>query len=80
MSDTTVSMECRNCDAKDGVTVPTVDVEEYMEGRGSMFCQDRFPFLNVRGREILIQAHRKRNDMFHWYMCPTCWEKMGEDE
>ena len=45
-----------------------------------MFCQDRFPFLNVRGREILIQAHRKRNDMFHWYMCPTCWEKMGEDD
>ena len=83
MSDTTVSMECRMCDSVDTVEAPEQTVEAYMNWQGrtsSMYVQTMFPAMTKADRELLLQAYRKRNGSFHWYLCPTCWEKMGEDE
>ena len=77
-NDTVVGMECRNCDAADRVTLPTEDVEAYMSG--DVYVQDAFPFLNKAGREIVLQAYRRKRGAFHWYLCPTCWDKMEDGE
>jgi len=82
MSDTVIQMACRQCDSVDTVEAPEQKVEAYMNGRGanSMYVQTMFPAMTKADRELLLQAYRKRNGSFHWYLCPTCWEKMGEDE
>ena len=82
MSDTVIQMACRQCDSVDTVEAPEQTVEAYMNWRGgnSMYVQTMFPAMTKADRELLLQAYRKRNGSFHWYLCPTCWEKMGGDE
>ena len=78
MSDTTVSMECRQCDSVDRLSVPSNSYEVYAGGWENI--QLVFPAMSKDDRELLIQAARKGRGDFHWYMCPTCWEKMEDGE
>ena len=66
------TMECRHCDSSDTVEVPEESLQAYM--KGSVEVNLAFPSLSKADRELLIQARRKQDGLFHWYLCPTCWE------
>jgi len=70
-----VTMDCRQCDAVDTITVPRQSFEAYMAD-GSAAVDVMLPSLSAQDRELLMQARRKRRDGFHWYLCPTCWESL----
>jgi len=82
VADTVVEMECRQCDSVDTVEAPEQTVEAYMNWRGgnSIYVQSMFPAMTAADRELLLQAYRKHRGSFHWYLCPTCWDKMGDGE
>ena len=78
MADTVVKMACRQCDSVDRLSLPSNSYEAYAEGGENISLV--FPAMLKNDRELLIQAARKGRGVFHWYLCPTCWDKMGDGE
>ena len=78
MADTVVEMECRQCDSVDRLSLPSNSFAAYAEGGENIFLV--FPAMLKNDRELLIQATRQIRGAFHWYLCPTCWDKMGDGE
>ncbi len=78
MADTVVEMACRECDSVDRLSLPSNSFAAYAEGGENISLV--FPTMSKDDRELLMQAARKGRGDFHWYLCPTCWDKMGEGE
>jgi len=74
--DTVVKMACRQCDSVDRLNVPAKSFEAYAVGGENITMV--FPAMLVNDRELLMQAAREMRGAFHWYLCPTCWDGMGE--
>ena len=72
MPESTVGMRCQHCDATVTIEVPEESLKAYIEG--GVEVNVAFPSMSDADRELLIQARRKQDGLFHWYLCPTCWE------
>ncbi len=73
---TEAAAQCRNCHAVNGIDIVAESFRAYIEGAANV--QEAFPSLSADHRELLMQVARRMRGEFHWYLCPECWEKMGE--
>ena len=73
---TAATARCQHCQRHRSINIVAESFRAYLEG--TVHIQEAFPSLSVNDRELLMQVARRKRGEFHWYLCPACWEEMGE--
>lgn len=73
---TAAKARCQHCHTVNSIDIVAESFRAYLEG--TVHIQEAFPSLSVNDRELLMQVARRMRGDFHWYLCPACWEEMGE--